>query len=140
MRPASISRSPSSGLKTSSAGTPEERHRGARSPFPIAINEWTFFGGNRDSCKRVPASAFREMFRHSELFQMDALTFATALMSENRTAAILNPTRLLFKMDRDRFGTIPVEVTGDSPQPKPAFPPGGDQPAINPPAIPIRSK
>ena len=80
------------------------------------------------------------MFRHSELFQMDALTFATALMSENRTAAILNPTGSLFKMGRDRFGTIPVEVTGDSPQPKPAFPPGGEQPAINPAAIRIRSK
>jgi alpha-L-arabinofuranosidase len=39
---------------------------------------------------------------------------------------------LLFKMYRDHFGTIPVEVTGDSPQPKPTFPAGGDQPAVNP--------
>ena len=72
------------------------------------------------------------MFRDSELFQMDALAFATARMRENRTAAIRNPTVLLFKMGRDCFGTIPVEVTGDSPQPTPACPPGGDQPAINP--------
>jgi hypothetical protein len=54
------------------------------------------------------------------------------MMSENRNAAILNPAGLLFKMDRDHFGTIPVEVTGDSPQPKPTFPPGGEQPAIHP--------
>jgi alpha-N-arabinofuranosidase len=39
---------------------------------------------------------------------------------------------MLFKMYRDHFGTIPVEVTGDSPQPKPTFPAGGDQPAVNP--------
>jgi alpha-N-arabinofuranosidase len=39
---------------------------------------------------------------------------------------------MLFKMYRDHFGVIPVEVTGDSPQPKPTFPAGGDQPAVNP--------
>jgi alpha-N-arabinofuranosidase len=53
-------------------------------------------------------------------------------MSSNRTEAILNPTGMLFKMYRDHFGVIPVEVTGDSPQPKPTFPAGGDQPAVNP--------
>jgi alpha-N-arabinofuranosidase len=72
------------------------------------------------------------MFRHSDVFQMGALTFATATMSSNRTEAILNPTGMLFKMYRDHFGVIPVEVTGDSPQPKPTFPAGGDQPAVNP--------
>jgi alpha-N-arabinofuranosidase len=103
-------------------------------PVPIAIDEWAYFGGNRDGYKVVPAyaSAFHEMFRHSDIFQMGALTFATATMSENRTEAVLNPTGMLFKMYRDHFGTIPVEVTGDSPQPKPTFPVGGDQPAINP--------
>jgi alpha-N-arabinofuranosidase len=72
------------------------------------------------------------MFRHSDIFQMGAFTFATAMMSSNRTESVLNPTGMLFKMYRDHFGTIPVEVTGDSPQPKPTFPVGGDQPAINP--------
>jgi alpha-N-arabinofuranosidase len=101
---------------------------------PIAIDEWAYFGGNRDGYKVVPAYAwaFHEMFRHSDIFQMGAFTFATAMMSENQTEAILNPTGLLFKMYRDHFGTIPVEVTGDAPQPKPTFPAGGDQPAVNP--------
>jgi alpha-N-arabinofuranosidase len=63
---------------------------------------------------------------------MGAFTFATAMMSENRTEAVLNPTGLLFKMYRDHFGVIPVEVSGNSPQPKPIFPVGGDQPAVNP--------
>lgn len=103
-------------------------------PVPIAIDEWAYFGGNRDGYKVVPAYAwaFHEMFRHSDVFQMGAFTFAIAMMSENRTEAILNPTGMLFKMYRDHFGTIPVEVSGDSPQPKPVFPAGGDQPAINP--------
>lgn len=103
-------------------------------PVPIAIDEWAYFGGNRDGYKVVPAYAwaFHEMFRHSDVFQMGAFTFATAMMSENRTEAVLNPTGMLFKMYRDHFGTIPVEVMGDSPQPKPAFPAGGDQPAVNP--------
>ena len=103
-------------------------------PVPIAIDEWAYFGGGPNSYKTVPAYAwaFHEMFRHSDVFQMGALTFATATMSSNRTEAILNPTGMLFKMYRDHFGTIPVEVTGNSPQPKPAFPAGGDQPAVNP--------
>jgi alpha-L-arabinofuranosidase len=103
-------------------------------PVPIAIDEWAYFGGTPNSYKTVPAYAwaFHEMFRHSDIFQMGALTFATATMSSNRTEAILNPTGMLFKMYRDHFGTIPVEVTGNSPQPKPTFPAGGDQPAVNP--------
>jgi alpha-L-arabinofuranosidase len=103
-------------------------------PVPIAIDEWAYFGGGPNSYKTVPAYAwaFHEMFRHSDIFQMGAFTFATAMMSSNRTEAVLNPTGMLFKMYRDHFGTIPVEVTGDSPQPKPTFPAGGDQPAVNP--------
>jgi alpha-N-arabinofuranosidase len=103
-------------------------------PVPIAIDEWAYFGGGPNSYKTVPAYAwaFHEMFRHSDIFQIGAFTFATAMISSNRTEAILNPTGMLFKMYRDHFGVIPVEVTGDSPQPKPVFPAGGDQPAVNP--------
>jgi alpha-N-arabinofuranosidase len=103
-------------------------------PVPIAIDEWAYFGGGMNSYKTVPAYAwaFHEMFRHSDIFQMGAFTFATAMMSSNRTEAVLNPTGMLFKMYRDHFGVIPVEVTGNSPQPKPTFPAGGDQPAVNP--------
>ncbi len=103
-------------------------------PVPVAIDEWAYAGGPRNSYKVVPAYAwaFHEMFRHSDVFQLGAFTFATAMMSASRTAAVLNPTGLLFKMYRDHFGVIPVAVTGDSPQPKPVFPVGGDQPAVNP--------
>jgi alpha-N-arabinofuranosidase len=103
-------------------------------PVPIAIDEWAYFGGAPNSYKTTPAYAwaFHEMFRHSDVFQMGAFTFATAMISQTRTEAVLNPTGMLFKMYRDHFGVIPVEVSGDSPQPKPTFPAGGDQPAVNP--------
>jgi alpha-N-arabinofuranosidase len=103
-------------------------------PVPVAIDEWAYFGGGPNSYKVVPAYAwaFHEMFRHSDVFQLGAFTFATAMVSQTRTEAVLNPTGMLFKMYRDHFGTIPVAVSGDSPQPKPIFPVGGDQPAVNP--------
>ena len=101
---------------------------------PISLDEWAYIGAPPNSYKVVPAYAwaFHEMFRHSALYQLGAFTFATAMISEDRMDAVLNPTGLLFKMYREHFGTIPVEVSGDSPQPKPIYPAGGDQPAVNP--------
>jgi alpha-N-arabinofuranosidase len=103
-------------------------------PVPISLDEWAYIGAPPNSYKVVPAYAwaFHEMFRHSDLYQLGAFTFATAMISEDRTDAVLSPTGLLFKMYREHFGTIPVEVSGDSPQPKPIYPAGGDQPAVNP--------
>ena len=103
-------------------------------PVPVFIDEWAYMGAPFGSYKTAPAYAwaFHEMFRHSGLFQLGAFTFATSMMSANRTEAVLSPTGLLFKMYADHFGTIPVEVSGDSPQPKPIYPPGGDQPKVNP--------
>ena len=81
----------------------------------------------------APAYAwvFQEMFRHSDLIQMAAYTFATSLMTRNGTNVSLNANGLVFKIYREHFGTIPVEVTGNSPQPRPNDPPGGEQPAVN---------
>jgi alpha-N-arabinofuranosidase len=62
---------------------------------------------------------------------MACFTFATALFSAKGSEAVLNPTGLLFKLYRDHFGVIPVEVAGNSPQPKPTAPPGGEQPEVN---------
>ena len=103
-------------------------------PVPIVLDEWAYTGVPPNSYKVVPAYAwaFHEMFRHSDLYQLGGFTFATAMISEDRTDAVLSPTGLLFKMYREHFGTIPVDVTGDSPQPKPIYPAGGDQPAVNP--------
>jgi len=103
-------------------------------PVPISLDEWAYTGLPPNSYKVVPAYAwaFHEMFRHSDLFQLGGFTFATAMISEDRTDAVLSPTGLLFKLYREHFGAIPVEVSGDSPQPKPIYPAGGDQPKVNP--------
>ena len=71
------------------------------------------------------------MFRHSDVIQMAAYTFATSLLARDGTHVSLNANGLVFKLYRDHFGTIPVEVSGNSPQPKPTDPPGGEQPVAN---------
>jgi len=100
---------------------------------PVSLDEWAYRGIARDSYKPVPAYAwmFDELFRHTDVFQMAAFTFATSCLSADRTDAELNPVGLMFKLYRDHFGTVPVAVTGNSPQPPPQFPVGGDQPKVN---------
>jgi alpha-N-arabinofuranosidase len=102
-------------------------------PVPISLDEWAYAGANPNSYKPVLAYswALHEMFRHSELFQMGGFTFAGSTLSASRTDAVLNPTGLMFKMYRDHFGTLPVDVAGSSPQPAPKYPPGADQPTVN---------
>jgi alpha-N-arabinofuranosidase len=103
-------------------------------PVPVSISEWAYNGAPANSQKVVLAYAWalQEMFRHSELIKMATFTFATSLLSSNRTEAVLNPSGLMFRLYRDHFGTIPVEVSGSSPQPAPMPPAIGNQPKVNP--------
>ena len=102
-------------------------------PVPICLDEWAYAGLPPNSYKNVPAYAwtFHEMFRHSDLYQMACFTFATSLVSSNSHESVLNPAGLLFELYRDHFGAIPVEVSGNSPQPSPKYPPGGEEPRVN---------
>jgi len=103
-------------------------------PKPLNIDEWAYSGrGGGSSYPVYPSYAwvFHEMFRHSDVVQMAAFTFATSLLARNGTNVTLNANGLVFKIYRDHFGTIPVEISGNSPQPKPADPPGGEQPVVN---------
>ena len=103
-------------------------------PKPLNIDEWAYSSrGGSVSYPVYPSYAwvFHEMFRHSDIFQMAAYTFATSLLARNGTNVSLNANGLVFKIYRDHFGTIPVEVSGNSPQPKPTDPPGGEQPVVN---------
>jgi alpha-N-arabinofuranosidase len=104
----------------------------AAHPKPLNIDEWAY-AGNNSRYPTYPAYAwvFHEMFRHSDIFQMAAQTFATSLLSRNGTNVSLTANGLVFKIYRDHFGTIPVEVSGNSPQPIPTDPSGGEQPAVN---------
>jgi alpha-L-arabinofuranosidase len=98
----------------------------------IAIDEWAL--------TRLPANlkqtlanavVFHEMFRHTDLLQMAGHTMGTSSIEFNATEAALNTTGLLFQLYRDHFGTVPVEVDGNSPPPAPKYPVGGDQPKVN---------
>jgi alpha-N-arabinofuranosidase len=103
-------------------------------PKPLNIDEWAY--SNRGGSNGYPvypsyAWVFHEMFRHPDIFQMAAYTFGTSLLAHDGTNVTLNANGLVFKIYRDHFGTIPVEVSGKSPQPKPTDPPGGEQPVVN---------
>ncbi len=102
-------------------------------PVPISLDEYSYRRSPATQYKTALAYAYQfdETFRHTDVFQMTAFTFATSCLSADRTTAVLNPVGLVFKMYRDHFGTLPVEVSGNSPQPKPRYPVGGDQPQVN---------
>ncbi len=99
----------------------------------IAIDEWAFTR-LPPNLKQTLANAlvFHEMFRHTGLILMAGHTMATSSIEFNATDAALNATGLLFQLYRDHFGTVPVEVGGNSPPPPPQYPVGGDQPRVNP--------
>ncbi len=98
--------------------------------IPINIDEW-HYGRPTLRIALSYAWAFHEMFRHSDIITMANYTFATGCINYNRTEASFNTTGLLFKLYRDHFGTVPVEVSGNSPPPPPQYPVGGDQPQVN---------
>jgi alpha-N-arabinofuranosidase len=102
-----------------------------RKPVPISLDEYAYIAGS--GYKNVPAYAWtlNEMFRHSDIYQAGALTFITTMFNASGGKAVLNPLGMLYKLYSDHYGKVPVEVSGDSPQPKPTDPPGGEQPVVN---------
>jgi len=98
----------------------------------LAIDEWATSGTPPNLRLALSyAMVMQEMFRHTDFIKMSAFTFATSTLDYNGTDAIFNTTGLMFKLYREHYGTLPIEVTGDSPQPSPKWPVGGDQPAVN---------
>jgi alpha-N-arabinofuranosidase len=97
---------------------------------PLAISEWAYMGGQHPAYPAL-AWVFQETFRHSDLIQMANFTFGTSLLSRDGGKSSLNANGLVFKLYGNHFGSIPVEVSGNSPQPKPTEPFGGEQPAVN---------
>lgn len=104
----------------------------------LSMDEYAYFGGDFN---RVPdlklalayGMIFNEMLRHTDFLTMSAHTMGVSTMDYTPTAATMNTTGLMFKLYGDHFvpGSIPVALTGNSPQPAPQYPIGGDQPETN---------
>jgi alpha-L-arabinofuranosidase len=97
----------------------------------VAMDEWSSGAGPGIRTNLSTAWVFHEMFRHTDFMKMSAHTMGYNCILYNRTESQFNSTGLIFKFYREHYGTIPVEVTGTSPQPKPKWPVGGDQPKVN---------
>jgi alpha-N-arabinofuranosidase len=104
----------------------------------LSIDEYAYFGGafNRAPDLKLALAygmIFNEMLRHSDFLRMSAHTMGVSTLDYTPVAATLNTTGLMFKLYGDHFvpGSIPVALSGNSPQPAPQYPVGGDQPETN---------
>jgi alpha-L-arabinofuranosidase len=103
----------------------------------LSIDEYAYFGGNFGRAADLKQALaygmlFNEMLRHTGFLTMAAHTMGTSTLDFNRTTSTLNTLGLVFKMYSNNFpGSIPVEVSGNSTQPAPKYPPAPDQPKVN---------
>lgn len=103
----------------------------------LSIDEYAYFGGARGAGPNLKLALaygmiFNEMLRHTGFLKFSAHTMGISTMDFNSTAATMNTTGLLFKLYGEHFvGAIPVALSGNSPQPAPKYPIGGDQPKTN---------
>src|SRR5690625_7713468 len=79
----------------------------------------------------VISAAFHEFFHHTDFIEMAGYTMATNWLNYDRTRSQIILKGRMFQFYQQRFGTVPVEVSGNSPTPKPKYPIGGDQPTVN---------
>jgi alpha-N-arabinofuranosidase len=103
----------------------------------LSIDEYAYFGGDFFRGVNLKLALaygmiFNEMLRHTDFLTMSAHTMGVSTLDVNSTAATFNTTGLLFKLCGEHFfGSIPVALSGNSPQPAPKYPIGGDQPKTN---------
>jgi alpha-N-arabinofuranosidase len=104
----------------------------------LSIDEYAYFGGGFNRAPDLKLALaygmiFNEMLRHTDFLKMSAHTMGVSTLDYTPTAATLNTTGLMFKLYGSHFvdGSVPVALTGNSPQPSPQYPAGGDQPETN---------
>jgi len=97
----------------------------------LAIDEWAgggFQGFTRALCA---AESLQEMFRHTDVIKMGAYTAFISNLNYDGNESVLSSVGLVFKLYRQHFGTIPVEVSGNSPQKPVKGTVGVDKPKIS---------
>ncbi|MGH9600064.1 MAG: alpha-N-arabinofuranosidase, partial [Terracidiphilus sp.] len=104
----------------------------------LSIDEYAYFGSSFTHGADLKLALaygmiFNEMLRHTDFLRMSAHTMGVSSLDYTPTAATLNTIGLVFKLYGDRFvpGSVPVALSGNSPQPAPKYPIGGDQPKTN---------
>lgn len=102
-----------------------------RDQIKLSIDEWGFRHARGLKQTLGLAMTLHELFRCTDFITMAGFTMGTSWISHSRTDAVYSNAGMLFLMYRRHFGTIPVEVDGNSPQPPPKWPVGGDQPRVN---------
>lgn len=109
--------------------------------FPAMLDKKIFLSIDEYAYSGAPANlklalaygmVFNEMLRYTDFLKMSAFTMGVSTLDYNGTDAVYNTTGLLFKMYGDHLGSIPVALSGNSPQPAPKYPIAGDQPKTNP--------
>jgi alpha-N-arabinofuranosidase len=99
----------------------------------LSIDEYAYSGAPVNLKLALAYSlVFNEMLRYTDFLKMSAFTMGVSTLDYNGTEAVYNTTGLLFKMYGDHLGSIPVALSGNSPQPAPKYPIAGDQPKTNP--------
>ncbi len=109
-----------------------EEWQGYQQRFPAMLEKKTFLSideyaytavarGTGPNLKSTLAYGmlFDEMLRHTDFLTMTAFTMGVSTIDYNATASTVNTTGLLFKLYGDHFvGSIPVALSGNSPQPE----------------------
>jgi alpha-L-arabinofuranosidase len=99
----------------------------------LSIDEYAYSGAPVNlKLALAYGMVFNEMLRYTDFLKMSAFTMGVSTLDYNGTEAVYNTTGLLFKMYGDHLGSIPVALSGNSPQPTPKYPIAGDQPKTNP--------
>lgn len=101
----------------------EKRYPEMKSKKIFMSNDEYAYTGGQPNLKLALAytMVLNEMLRETEFLHMSAFTMGVSTLDYNQTAATLNANGMLFKLYGERLGagSIPLALTGDSPQPKP---------------------
>jgi alpha-N-arabinofuranosidase len=100
-----------------------------RDGIKVALDEWAYFARGMRGVLAV-SLMLHEMFRNTDFIAMGSYTTGMSWLSYNGTDSAYSEQGLLFLLYRQHFGTIPIEISGNSPQPAPKWPAGGDQPSV----------
>ncbi len=97
----------------------------------MSNDEYAYTGGQTNlKLALAYAMALNEMLRETDFLRMAAFTMGVSTLDFNQNAAILNTNGLLFKLYGEHLGagSVPVALTGNSPQPAPTQHIVGDLP------------